>query len=324
MSLASNMGGMPQHPVTVIIPAYNAAKYISETVYSAYSAGPERILIVNDGSTDETLEIANKLSSSLDRVDVLSQTNSGESAAINTGLSKNSSKYVLFLSADDLISENLLSKTTRELEKDPNLVAAYPSWNKINPHGEVIGEVSDISFSYERLIGNLECLPGPGSVIRAKSLGVGRRENLTQMGDFEQWIRISAKGKLFHVNEVLASWRQHTNNMSLKSFGGRNSTELEIVRKQAELTLDELSLANDKELRARFLATWHKMKAIAEVRVPGSYKSVSHLVQSMRILTSNRDIRLRTPWTLIEIFGCLLPTVSRAWVYVAIRFGFRK
>jgi glycosyltransferase involved in cell wall biosynthesis len=315
---------MPQHPVTVIIPAYNAAKYLIETVQSAHSARPERILIVNDGSTDETLEIAHKLASTLDCVEVLSQTNSGESAAINAGLSQNRSEYVLFLSADDLISENLLSAATRELEKDPSLVAAYPSWNKIDSHGKVLGEVSDISFSYERLIGNLECLPGPGSVIRAKSLGVGRLEKLTQMGDFEQWIRISAKGKLVHLNEVLASWRQHTNNMSLKSFGVKNSTELEIIRIQAELTLEELSLASDKRLRARFLATWHKMKAISEVRVPGSYKSVGHLVKSLSILASDREVKLGSPWTLIEILGCLIPVVSGAWLSVVKRFGFRK
>jgi len=320
----SNIKVMRRYSVTVIIPAYNASRYLSETVQSAYAANPERIVIVNDGSTDETLEIATRLSSALDSVEVVNQPNSGESAAINSGLAVNTSKYVLFLSADDLISETLLSRATRELEAKSEIVAIYPSWKKIDSNGREIGEVTDISFSYERLIGNLECLPGPGSVIRASSLGIGRLENLTQMADFEQWIRLSGAGKLVHIDEVLASWRQHDRNMSLMSYGSKNSIELDVIRKQVEVTLDRLSIENKNLVRESFLSTWHKLKAISEVRAQGSNKSASHLLSSLSILRKNREVKLKNGWTPIEVVSCLLPRLARAWFSLTSRIKSRR
>jgi glycosyltransferase involved in cell wall biosynthesis len=305
---------MSKAAVTVIIPAFNASKFISDTVHSAKNANPEKIIIVDDGSTDSTLKIALRLQKRLKDIVVLSQPNAGESAALNFGLSKNKSKYVLFLSADDLISRNLLDLASRALDRNPGVVAAYPSWQKIDSAGKVLGIVSDIEFSYKRLIGDIECLPGPGSVIRASALGSGRLESMSQMGDFEQWIRISSLGPLLHLRDVLASWRQHETNMSLQSFGAKNSRELDIIDDSVRATLANLSLASKNDIAHLYKSTWHKLKATAEVRVPGSTQSVRHLAASLKILMVHPSIKLKRPWNVVEIIGCLLPQVSRWWI----------
>jgi hypothetical protein len=310
------MENMRKAPVTVIIPAYNAASFITETVISAREANPERVIIVNDGSTDSTLEIATALKNKLGDIEVLSQPNAGESAALNLGLTKNESKYVLFLSADDLISRDLLTVAANALDQNPEIVAAYPSWEKIDATGKVLGVVSDIEFSFRRLIGNLECLPGPGSVIRADALGAGRLERMSQMGDFEQWLRIASQGPLLHLNDVLASWRQHNSNMSLNSFGASNSRELDIIEQTVQKTLLSVSLPNQSEIGLLHKATWHKIKAIAEVRVPGSIQSIKHALLSLRILFTNPTIKLKSPWTVFEVIGCLLPNITRLWINV--------
>jgi hypothetical protein len=142
------------------------------------------------------------------------------------------------------------------------------------------------------------------------------------MGDFEQWIRITANGKLLHVNDVLASWRQHDSNMSLMSFGQKNSIELDVIRKQVEVTLEKVSLQNKNIVRDSFLATWHKLKAISEVRVRGSHESAKHLLKSLSALSKNRDVKLKNGWTAIEVVSCLIPHLARAWISVT--FGFRK
>lgn len=308
------MVDMPKAPVTVIIPAYNAERYLSETVHSASRARPERIILVDDGSTDSTLEIAQELQKVVGNLEVHTKPNGGESSAINLGLTMNKSRYVLFLSADDLISENLLTLASEVLDATPSLNVAYPSWRKIDSSGKNLGDVTDIDFSYERLIGNVECLPGPGSVIRATALMPGRLESMSQMGDFEQWIRLASKGPFKHLAGVLASWRQHESNMSFQSFGSRNSIELDILNLSVDETLSKLSLENRDQISNLYRANWHKLKAIAEVRVPGSMKSIHHLLESYKIVWRNKSIKLKKPWTVVEVIGCLLPQVARLWI----------
>ena len=314
---------MRKAPVTVIIPAFNASRFLSETIHSADRAKPERIIIVDDGSTDPTREIAVSLQKSIEGLEVYTKPNGGESSAINFGLATNKSKYVLFLSADDLISEKLLFLASDVLESDPSLNVAYPSWNQIDSSGRVLCQVTDIDFSYERLIGNLECLPGPGSVIRSSALTQGRLENLSQMGDFEQWIRLSSTGPFRHLNDVLASWRQHDKNMSFQSFGLRNSIELDVLNLSVDATLSVLSSENTVHIRNLYQANWNKLKAIAEVRVPGSMKSIEHLFKSLRVIATNRSIKMKTPWTFAEVLGCLLPIASRFWITVTKRPPFQ-
>jgi glycosyltransferase involved in cell wall biosynthesis len=305
---------MQKAPVTVVIPAYNASRFLSETIHSANRAGAERIIVVDDGSTDSTLEIARKLQKDIDGIEVLTKPNGGESSAINMGLAVNTSKYILFLSADDLIAENLLTLASELLEANPNFSVAYPSWNKIDPSGKVISQVTDIDFSYERLIGNLECLPGPGSVIRSEALKSGRLESMSQMGDFEQWIRLASAGPFKHITLVLASWRQHEANLSIQSFGLRNSIELDILDSSVRTTLNSISLKNKEHIFDLYRANWHRLKAIAEVRVPGSKRSIEHLLASFRIMLSDHTIAPKGRWTLVEVFGCLLPQLSRFWI----------
>ena len=312
---------MRKAPVTVIIPSYNASRFLSETINSASKAGPEKIIVVDDGSTDSTLEVAINLQKTVKCLEVFTQPNAGESSAINLGLSKNKSKYVLFLSSDDLIEENLLTLASEALDANPSLSVAYPSWRKIDSSGKVIGQVTDLEFSYERLIGNLECLPGPGSVIRSQALTQGRLESMSQMGDFEQWIRLSSTGSFKHLKKVLASWRQHETNMSSHSFGARNSLELDIIDSSVNLALSNLSGENIEHIRNLYKANWHKLKAIAEVRVSGSTKSIKHLIESFRILRRNRSLKMTKPWTVFEFFGCLLPQFSRFWIKLTNRFG---
>jgi glycosyltransferase involved in cell wall biosynthesis len=307
---------MRKAPVTVIIPAYNAARFLSETVHSASQARPEKIIVVDDGSTDATLEIARQLQKVVSELEVHTKRNGGESSAINYGLTKNESKYVLFLSADDLISENLLTLASEALDATPRLNVIYPSWRKIDASGKSVGEVTDIDFSFERLIGNLECLPGPGSVIRASAMSTGRLETMSQMGDFEQWIRLAAQGPFMHLTDVLASWRQHESNMSFHSFGSRNSIELDILSSSVDATLSVLALENKEQIRNLYKANWHKLKAIAEVRVPGSTKSIKHVFESLRLTLTNSSVKLKTPWTFIEVIGCLIPQASRFWIWI--------
>ena len=97
--------------LSIIIPCYNIASYIGRAVSSITSQSFENweIILVNDGSTDNTLDYLKKLAGQDSRIQVVSQKNSGVSAARNAGLAKAQGDWILFVDGDDWIESEVLS-----------------------------------------------------------------------------------------------------------------------------------------------------------------------------------------------------------------------
>lgn len=98
--------------VDVIIPVYNSADLISTTIESveANDFDDFNIILVDDGSTDNSLKIIEDLSKKYDNIHYYKKSNGGVSSARNFGLSKSTSPYICFLDSDDLYDEKFLSK----------------------------------------------------------------------------------------------------------------------------------------------------------------------------------------------------------------------
>jgi len=113
--------------VSVIIPCYNQSKYLTETVQSILSSDhtPLEIIIINDGSTDETDITGKHLAHLHPQVTYLSQKNSGPSVARNSGISIAKGKYILPLDGDDLISPKYISEAVNVLESRPEVKVVY-------------------------------------------------------------------------------------------------------------------------------------------------------------------------------------------------------
>tara|TARA_R110000765_G_scaffold336654_2_gene426983 strand:+ start:775 stop:1731 length:957 start_codon:yes stop_codon:yes gene_type:complete len=97
--------------LSIIIPLYNAENYIVETIHSVLREIPDNVevIVVNDGSTDNSIElIKNKFSSQLNagKLLLLEQPNSGVSVARNTGIDQSKGDYITFVDADDLLFED--------------------------------------------------------------------------------------------------------------------------------------------------------------------------------------------------------------------------
>ncbi|HSV76141.1 MAG TPA: glycosyltransferase family A protein [Bacteroidales bacterium] len=123
---------MQEPKVSVIIPAYNASRYISDTIKSVVASNYTNweCIIVDDGSTDNTLEVA-KMHTRLDqRFILLDQPNSGPSVARNYAISKSTGKYILPLDADDLISPDYMRLTVEVLENHPEVKVVYSNAHK--------------------------------------------------------------------------------------------------------------------------------------------------------------------------------------------------
>jgi teichuronic acid biosynthesis glycosyltransferase TuaG len=107
--------------VSIVIPAYNAADYIEETVQSILNQSYQswEIIIVNDGSTDNTIDIIKSFTDH--RIQCITQKNAGVAAARNKGLAFAKGEYVVFFDADDLMTPDFLSERLNTLKKDGSI-----------------------------------------------------------------------------------------------------------------------------------------------------------------------------------------------------------
>lgn len=105
-----NEGAQERIKVSIIIPAYNCAKIIGETIKSVLSQKLKEIevIILNDGSTDNTLEVIESLTYNDKRVKILSLLNGGPAKARNVGINHAVGEYIFFLDSDDLIDNDML------------------------------------------------------------------------------------------------------------------------------------------------------------------------------------------------------------------------
>ena len=107
--------------VSVIIPAYNAERFIKETIDSVKNQtyASWEIIVVNDGSTDTTVEIINKELS--ERIRLINQDNAGVSAARNKGILFAKGEYLVFFDSDDLMTPDFLLERVKVLDENPLL-----------------------------------------------------------------------------------------------------------------------------------------------------------------------------------------------------------
>jgi glycosyltransferase involved in cell wall biosynthesis len=125
--------------VSVIIPTYNASGFILETVNSVLKQSylNFEILIVNDGSTDNTISVVESINDT--RVKLFNRTNQGVSAARNFGLENANGDYLIFFDSDDLMPVDFIQERIAFLIKNP-FFSFVTGWvQKINERGELIG-----------------------------------------------------------------------------------------------------------------------------------------------------------------------------------------
>ncbi len=130
----------PGRPVSVVIPAYNSANMIADTLLSVLAQRFENfeLIIVNDGSSDDLLGVVAPLAAADGRIRVVSQQNSGLAAARNRGLAEARGAFVAFLDADDLWHPDFLGELEAALEAAPDAPFAYAYSHRIDSENRLI------------------------------------------------------------------------------------------------------------------------------------------------------------------------------------------
>ena len=211
--------------VSVIIPTYNRCKYICQSIDSVLDQTYQdfEIILIDDGSTDETKQIVTRRYKNENRLKYIYQKNQERSAARNRGIVESSGEYLAFLDSDDLWLSSKLEKQVEVLDESNETDMVVTWWDMFDDDFNKILDVSypDIADIDSGIFGPLMAysnrVGSPTPLIRKSAL-VGRKlfsENLNMGEDWEFWTRVAIRGKVALVPEILARHRIHKNNSEI-------------------------------------------------------------------------------------------------------------
>jgi glycosyltransferase involved in cell wall biosynthesis len=299
---------------SIITPVYNGEAFISQTVESVLSNFDPNLkfeyLIIDDGSIDNTKTILEQYSENK-LVKVFSVKNSGEAAAVNYGLEKAKGDYILIVNADDpLLSPRIFTLANEIFKSNEKVVVVYPDW-KIVSESNLVLETKKLSrYSFEVMVGEFQCLPGPGSMFRrSTALKVGGRSTLYRfVSDYDFWLKLSLQGDFFHIPEVLAQWRSHSESTSVTSKGYEMGMErIKVI----EEFVNYADIKKSLKRKALSHAYYHgALLSYFSREVPGrKWMLKAFLIQ--RGWIKNADIRIVVFCLLYPFSWYLLPLINR-------------
>ncbi|MGE0132760.1 MAG: glycosyltransferase family 2 protein [Blastocatellales bacterium] len=205
--------------VSVIVPAYNHARYVGEAIESALSQTlpPREVIVVDDGSTDSTPEALDRYK---DRIKIIRQSNQGVAAARNNGVAAAAGGWLAFLDADDVWMPRKLERQWQCFADDPGLGLVHCGVIEIDAEGRPLRNKTDGMSGWvarEMLIFQRPVILGGGSgamipreVFQKVS---GFDGGLSTSADWDLYYRIASRWRIGFVDEPLLQYRLHGSNM---------------------------------------------------------------------------------------------------------------
>lgn len=202
--------------VTVIIPAYNEEKYLGEAIESIINQTYQNweLLIINDGSTDNTENVANHYVSLDHRIKYYSYNgNRGLSFARNYGTERAQGKYVCVFGGDDVAYPRMLEAQVEYLESNPECIHIQGTHDTMDENGVILGHTrnkcdSDIKIRAYQLFGN--CVADGASLFRKSVLvdnSVQADVNARCSQDYYLWLHLLPYGKFECIDEPTFKYR---------------------------------------------------------------------------------------------------------------------
>ncbi|MDD5680055.1 MAG: glycosyltransferase [Candidatus Omnitrophica bacterium] len=202
--------------ISVIIPTYNRANYICNAIDSvlAQTYKDFEIIVVDDGSTDNTKEILRQYD---DKIRYFYQDNRGVSVSRNKGMREANGEYVAFLDSDDIWMPNKLERQISYMDSNPDIGLTYSfaryyskdeNYEKIRP--------KSIAITIKDMIETDAVLPTSTVMLRKKCLDcVGFfDESMFGMEDFDFWFRVAERFPINFISDIMVHVRSFDVNLS--------------------------------------------------------------------------------------------------------------
>jgi len=279
--------------ISIIIPVYNAEAYIEETIQSAINQTwqNKELIIIDDGSTDNSLKIAKKFQS--DNVKIFSQPNKGASAARNLGLNYSKGDFIQFLDADDILSLNKIENQVLALIHNPYSIGVCSTvhffdgeeYNTLFPDKYEDSFLTNYNDPIEFIIKLWGGCDGKGSMIQPNAWLTPKRiidkagcwnENLTVDDDGDFFCRVILNAnEIIYTNKIFNYYRKHKKGNNLSSQLTKNaitSIFTAICLKESHLS----KIKTDKTFQQIFNSMYFRFA----VNCYPKYKSTTKLAQS--------------------------------------------
>jgi glycosyltransferase involved in cell wall biosynthesis len=228
--------------LSVIVPVYNKAAYLEQTIQSILNQTVTafELILINDGSTDESLSILNKWSAIDKRIFIINQLNTGVSAARNRGIDHASGDFIGFIDGDDTIEPDmfeLLLKNAVQYDADISVCRL-----KVNMNGRLFAPVEDREI---KLLNHTEalrlCLLG--DLDRSANNKIYKAEilkNIRFEGQMYEDILFTCKAfiaanKTVFQNVVKYNYMVRGNSVSMSSFGTKYFETINVSKKMVDL-----------------------------------------------------------------------------------------
>lgn len=253
-----------KNAVSVVIPCFNNENTILETIDSVMNQTYSNIeiIVVNDGSTDKSLELLKNIPNN--KIKVLTQENQGPSPTRNKGAKLAKGDYLLFVDGDDKIAPTYIEECVNILDEDPSINIVY---TKARFFEALDSEWKLPEFELSSFLTN-NCIYISAMIRRNVFFDVGCfDENLRYTEDWELWIHIIKKyGGVHRVKKTLFFYRKRNDNTSLtNTFSFTEEEEksrLYIYNKHYDFFrvhgFDIITVVNSIKYKRKYYSTWYK------------------------------------------------------------------
>lgn len=220
---------------SVVIPLYNKEDSISNTIQSVLSQSYRNfeLLIINDGSTDNSLDIVRSIDDS--RIVIVNQSNSGVSNSRNSGIAISRKEWIVFLDADDLWKSNYLQKLHDIIQDEKNEISIIVSgYSSVLKDGTVLKRFAipfDSGFyNYFEVFNALGYSVVHTSAVCIKKSLLSRvgmfNERLTHGEDIDLWERIAKQHHMYFINDVYTMYIQDSENRAMSRIPDLKNTRV--------------------------------------------------------------------------------------------------
>ncbi len=217
--------------VSIYIPAYNAEKTIVDAIESVLMQTYQdiEVCICDDGSLDDTLKILDRFYRENPKVRWKSQANKGIGAASNTAVAMCKGLYIGQLDSDDILAKDVVEKCVSHLEKDMELGLVYTSYENQNMDGTITPGYNYPVFTREKLTTAMIAHHFRMFRRRDWARACGFNEHIKNAVDFDFYLKLSERTKVFHINIIGYRRRIHGQNTSVVNNKEQNKNAMKVV-----------------------------------------------------------------------------------------------
>ncbi len=281
--------------ISVIIPAYNAERTILETITSVQQQtfSDLELLVINDGSTDQTLELLNSVNEP--RMKILDYPNGGVSVARNRGITHARGEFIAFLDADDLWIADKLELQLAALQQHPEAGVVY-SWNYcMDEKGEIFYADNPIFFTgnvYAQLLLDNFIVNGSNCLIRRQAIAsVGEFDPMVAGSeDWDYWLRLALQWPFVVVEKPQIFYR-----LSSKSISSN---------------VNSMERSNLMVIEKAFQAAPLEMQSLKNQSLANTYRYLAHMYWTRVASTNGADQAAKKLWMAIRLHP---PVLRHRW-----------